>query len=529
MDNAGVRNPLIRGLRFFLSVHATIMKTGGIKMNRTGILGILLSLFSPFIVSAAVIHVPGDQSTIQEGINAASSGDTVLVADGTYAGYGNINLNFYGKAIIVKSANGPQSCIIDCGHQGRGFYFHSGEGEDSVVDGFKIINGNMSSGGGIYCSSLSSPMITNNILAGNTADSGSGIFCMNASPKIIRNIITGNAADWGGGIYCNYASPTIMHNEITFNSADEQGGGILCRNNSAPLIGDNTITGNDAIRYGGGISCLEGSSARITQNTISGNLINYYDGGGIYTGSSSAVIIKNTISGNIAGDDGGAIGSYSTSTLTITNNIINGNTANDDGGGIYAYYSPSTITNNLISGNHAGDDGGGIRYYNYSHNAANNTITGNTSGDRGGGICSYRATSAITNSILWFNSPNAIYTDSGPSPSVTYSDVQGGYSGSGNINATPLFANGPLGKYYLSQIASGQPSNSPCVNAGNPASTMMPGTTRTDGVQDSGNRHLPGFRRSNAARRQTIAGKKLPRFQRIASRRPMPALCIGDF
>lgn len=94
--------------------------------------GILLVMFLSVsflvggtIAEAATLLVPDQQPTIQAGIDAASSGDTVLVADGTYTDEGNKNLDFKGKAIIVKSENGPTNCTIDCGNDGRGFYFAS--------------------------------------------------------------------------------------------------------------------------------------------------------------------------------------------------------------------------------------------------------------------------------------------------------------------------------------------------------------------------------------------------------------------
>jgi len=68
----------------------------------------------------------------------------------------------------------------------------------------------------------------------------------------------------------------------------------------------------------------------------------------------------------------------------------------------------------------------------------------------------------------------------------TYSCVEGGLSGTGNIDEDPLFVTGPDGDYYLSQTAAGQPTTSPCVDAGDPASAMITGTTRTDGIQDEG-------------------------------------------
>jgi len=109
-----------------------------------------LLLFSS-LSFAATITVPGDQSTIQAGIDAASDGDTVLVADGTYTGEGNKNLDFKGKAITVKSESGAENCIIDCENDGQGFYFHSGEGAGSLLSGFTITNGNAVYGGGIAC------------------------------------------------------------------------------------------------------------------------------------------------------------------------------------------------------------------------------------------------------------------------------------------------------------------------------------------------------------------------------------------
>ena len=67
-------------------------------------------LFVPLSASAGTIKVPGEQPTIQAGIDAAQNGDIVIVADDTYTGTDNKNLRFNGKAIRVRSSGGPSAC-----------------------------------------------------------------------------------------------------------------------------------------------------------------------------------------------------------------------------------------------------------------------------------------------------------------------------------------------------------------------------------------------------------------------------------
>ena len=68
----------------------------------------LISIMINITTYAAVIHVPIDQPTIQSGIDAAKDGDTVLIAEGIYSGEGNVNIDFIGKQITVKSENGAE-------------------------------------------------------------------------------------------------------------------------------------------------------------------------------------------------------------------------------------------------------------------------------------------------------------------------------------------------------------------------------------------------------------------------------------
>jgi len=152
-----------------------------------------LFLFAQLCLGAS-IHVPLDQPTIQAGIDAADVDDTVLVADNTYTGTGNRDIDFGGKAVILMSENGPEVTIIDCqasaGDAHWAFNFHSGEGQTAIVDGFTITHAFTDEQGAIYMLS-SSPTIRNCIITDNDC-SGIRIEGYENFPKIIECEISAN-------------------------------------------------------------------------------------------------------------------------------------------------------------------------------------------------------------------------------------------------------------------------------------------------------------------------------------------------
>ena len=228
-----------------------------------------------------------------------------------------------------------------------------------------------------------------------------------------------------------------------------------------------TIT-NGSATNGGGISCFE-SSPSLQNVIISGNSAT--NGGGVYCYSSSPSLQNVTISGNSA-DDGGGIFCYWYSSPSLQNVTITGNSA-DDGGGINCgLYSIPSLQNVTISGNSATSGGGGIYSYDSSPSLENVTIFGNSAVNNGGGIYCNNSYPSLINSILWNDSPQEIYITSG-SVTATYSDIQGGWTGTGNIDSDPLFADSANGDYHL------QPT-SPCIDAGDPASLLDPDGTIVD-------------------------------------------------
>ena len=239
--------------------------------RRTGALILLSSAFAASVYAASIRITPdslGDYPTVQAGINAASSGDTVLLAAGTYSGAGNYNVFFDGKAITVTSESGPTGTIIDCQGLGCGFIFNADEENSSILSGLTIRNGNFGSGGATWCW-YSSPTISNNIMSGNSGDFGGGIGIDGIEdhhPIISNNVIIGNSATNGGGIYCIGAAPTISGNTINGNAAADGGGGIH-------LLGADARVENTIMAFSGqgmGIFC-SGGNPSVANCDIFGN------------------------------------------------------------------------------------------------------------------------------------------------------------------------------------------------------------------------------------------------------------------
>jgi parallel beta-helix repeat protein len=195
--------------------------------------------------------------TIQEAIDAAQAGHTIIVSSDTY--YENIE--FDNKNITVRSSDplNPAivaATIIDGG--GSGSVVHFLNGDTSTLAGFTIQNGDERNGGGIFVGNYCAPTIANNTITNNTAEFGGGIGAARSAATITDNIITGNHATGyfahGGGIYvfkC-LSTLTINSNTIKDNTAG-YGGGIFVANYSTPTVTNNTVTDNTAVHYGGGI------------------------------------------------------------------------------------------------------------------------------------------------------------------------------------------------------------------------------------------------------------------------------------
>jgi hypothetical protein len=182
---------------------------------------------------------------IQEVIDLVQDGVEIVVADGTYTGEGNRNIDFCGKTLWLRSADGPSGCIIDCENDGRAFHFHNAEPNLAAVVGFTISGGGGVARGGGVCCEYAHPTIANCAILSNTTEAsdeaacGGGVCLVGSNALLVNCVIAMNAAlggpevpGRGGAVYCDQGHPTIANCTIALNSAagggGGAGGGIYC-------------------------------------------------------------------------------------------------------------------------------------------------------------------------------------------------------------------------------------------------------------------------------------------------------------
>jgi predicted outer membrane repeat protein len=461
----------------------------------------------------------GPKRTIQAAINAANHGDTVIVLPGVYVE--NIDMN--GKAITLMSSAGPGGTVIDGGGSGPIVKMNSLEGPNTVIDGFTIRNSGNGIGQGAMIIALAAPTVRNCIFTENfTNGVGSAIHVTNGSPTIEDCQFINNSAHEAGAYAQNFGTLTMNRCTFINNTSTARGGAFALEDTTAQM-NECHFEGNIAGNFGGAVLLVGNGAFQVTLNdcTFQSNQTNT-SGGAISSVVRNLSITNCTFTGNSAVNHGGAIYSNTVTHLAeyrIDSCSFSGNSAGSDGGAIYiSSFTPlqvhaSTFTNNTanrggairmgtggpshgpshVSGcdfhaNHAAEYGAAISSTVWGHIRLINSVVRNNTAPLGGSALSHRhegtfdvinctvygnATGAFTNllpesgwlppgevrilnSIIWNNGASPFH---GKPLTVSYSNVQHGAPGVGNMNANPSFINPLIGNFRLSPL-------SPCIDAG---------------------------------------------------------------
>ncbi len=397
----------------------------------------LLFLACAGAACAADIHVPADYSTIQAAVDAASPGDNVVLAPGTYYGTGNVNVTFGGKAVTVKNTDGHMyESIIDCQWNARAFLMQSGEGAGTVIHGLAITNG-----------------------YSGVNDVGGAIVVSNASPTIEWSRFSNCYADYQGGAidaedshlhvqYCNFDSDT----------SNNDGGAVLIRRGNAQ-INNSTFANCLSYFYGDAIAGEENAQVTVRQCEFDRNH-------GLIAVFNCSSISQSTFFEN----NWGVYFDYQY--CNTPTNVVSDCTFihNSQAGVLMEACSNLVCSNCSFSRNQASgfvcDNSQNLVVTNCSF--SNNTYTGMRSDFNAGAIClfAYNQNLQIRNSVLWGNQDpvigESIYYGGTSNWTVTNCDVQGGASGTGNINVDPKFVSPSNDDLHIL-------SSSPCVNSGSNA------------------------------------------------------------
>ena len=199
-----------------------------------------------------------------------------------------------------------------------------------------------------------------------------------------------------------------------------------------------------------------------------------------HSGETSESVLAGLTIINGNANTGGAIYCCNNARPVITKCVFRRNSA-AKGGAMLNYRANPTVTHCIFATNTA-ESGGGMYNQTSIPVVANCTFAQNSARPgQGGAICSVSGNPTLTNCILWGDTPDEVYV-SGGTPVITCSDVQGGFSGEGNIDADPLFADSESGDFHLkSQAGRWDPNSqtwvkdavtSPCIDAGNPSSDL---------------------------------------------------------
>ncbi len=327
------------GLVVILSIIASFSMLIGRAFGETDTVSGDTHFVSPSGANVSPYSSPANAaSSIQDAIDVADDGDTVLVAKGTYRITSEISVT---KAVTLRGIDGAPSTIVDGGNSNRCFKLaHPG----AVLEGLTITRGHNETGGaGVYSAggTIRSCVIREN----DCGDSSGGGILVHGSLTIQDSTISSNRSCVGGGI--EVRGTLVMDTCIVSgNVARVDAGGLECGTNT--VIRNSVFVDNIAGRNGAGIDTSYRSALSMENSALRGNkamssVISH--GGALHvTGTASANLRTCTISRNSSGHEGGGV--FNRDHLDLVDCAVEQNSAISEGGGIFNRSGRSARTEN---------------------------------------------------------------------------------------------------------------------------------------------------------------------------------------
>ncbi|OIN55800.1 beta strand repeat-containing protein, partial [Arsenicibacter rosenii] len=340
---------------------------------------------------------------------------------------------------------------------------------------------------GAASTTLSGDIDNNNALSNNSyhvVQAGN----VNNSTRLDGFVITGGLADGstaadqqGGGMRLISSSAVVTNCSFERNQSTAEGGGIYV-NGGSPQFTNSRFTGNSAAT-GGGMHQRGSSGSNVVNCIFSGN-IGGTDGGGLYVLLNDGMTVSDCrFTSNTASVGAGAWEANYTATVrtVLTRCRFEQNTATNKGGGLYVDGLGRTVSNCLFAGNTAANSGGGTHIRNTNNTGTYfwNCIWTQNTAPVGAWVSNEAAGSRITNSIAWNNS----VPDMGAAQStyVFYSDIEGGFPGTGNTSLDPQFADAGSGDFRLTACSPGIDAGDAASTAADIGTTDLAGNVRVQG------------------------------------------------
>jgi hypothetical protein len=408
---------------------------------------------------------------------------------------GNRALNYGGGVYNYKGHSTSLRQVTFNGNQaqqyGGGMYNNTSD-RPALVD--VTFSGNQAQidGGGMYNHTSISLTLQHVTFSGNQAgDDGGGMYTYAShSPALADVTFSGNQAQSdGGGMFTTFCNrPTLVDVTLSGNQAGDNGGGMFNYQSSPALIRV-TLSGNEAASEAGGMA-NQTSNPTLTDVTFSQNRA-MGDAGGMGNYISDPALTRVTFSGNQATQYGGGMGNR-LSNPALVNVAFDRNEAGVAGGGMANDASHPALINVAFGGNRAHGAGGGMVNTSSSPTMVNVTYGGNRADLEGGGTYNVADSHpTLVNGILWGNTAmtgTQIQVDATSTFSITYSDIQGGSAGTGNMNADP--------KYVAPVAASAAPTiaGNYRLSAGSPAIDHGSNLSVTVSTDLDGNPRIVGAR-----------------------------------